>query len=517
MSEEPTSVLIAEDQDIMRLGLRLTLEKISGVKVVGEAADGEDATAMAKELRPAVILMDIDLPRMDGIAATKEIKRILPKTAIIMFTSDATDESIFAALGAGANGYCLKNVSADRLGMAISSVMQGAAWLDPGVAQRVLRANAERKGDSASKPGEKALLEEHEIELLQLIEGGKNLEEVAQHLQVEAVAVEVKVREILGNFLRGGNSARDGDGLEVNQDVPGVLKTGMTFGHRPGTVIGERWVIEEEIGSGGMSTVYRAKHKVVQRLVAIKMLHRQLLTEEIQVSRFYQEAKATGVLNHPNIVTVFDFGVTKEHQPFLVMDYVDGTCLDKEIEKGPIELKRNIKIFTQVCDALAHAHKRGIIHRDLKPSNIMLVTDEDTSDFVKLLDFGIAKIVADSNGDVRLTRTGDLFGTPLYMSPEQCETKATDARSDIYSLGCVMYEALTGSVPFVCDTPFQAMNSHVYEQPSRLPFLVPGKAVPVELEAMLFKMLAKAPDARPQSILEVRTALAQAEKQLSQG
>jgi DNA-binding NarL/FixJ family response regulator/tRNA A-37 threonylcarbamoyl transferase component Bud32 len=515
MSGETTSVLIAEDQDIMRLGLRLTLEKIAGVTVVGEAADGEEAMNRAKELQPAVILMDIDLPVMDGIAATKEIKRILPKTAIIMFTSDATDESIFAALGAGANGYCLKNVSADRLGIAISSVVQGAAWLDPGVAQRVLSANAERKGNIASKTGENALLEENEVELLQLIEGGKNLEEVAQQLHVESVAVEVKVREILSNFLRGGNSAQDG--IEVKQDIPGLLKTGTNLSIRPGTVIGDRYTIEEEIGSGGMSTVYRAKHNVVQRLVAIKMLHRQLLTEEVQVSRFYQEAKTAGILNHANIVTVFDFGLTSQHQPFLVMDYVNGTCLDKEIDKGPIELKRNIKIFTQVCDALAHAHKKGIIHRDLKPSNIMLITDEDTTDFVKLLDFGIAKIANDANGDVRLTRTGDLFGTPLYMSPEQCETKPTDARSDIYSLGCVMYEALTGRVPFVCDSPFQAMSSHVYEEPSRLPFLVPGKAVPAELDAILFQMLAKAPDARPQSISEVRAALVQAEKHLNQG
>jgi DNA-binding NarL/FixJ family response regulator/tRNA A-37 threonylcarbamoyl transferase component Bud32 len=532
MTENSTSVLIAEDQDIMRLGLRLTLEKIDGVQVVGEAADGEAATKKAMELRPEVVLMDIDLPGMDGIAATHEIKRLLPKTAIIMFTSDSSDQSIFSALGAGADGYCLKNVSADRLGLAINSVVQGAAWLDPAIAQRVLQVNSSRSaqlpqngaatqstgslGNAWSSAGSEppsdtdsqmeALLDEHEVAVLRLIEDGKNLEQIAQHLHVEPMAIEVKVREILSNFLKSEEPAPEES--EADKGVPSFLNIVPSIGHRPGTIIGDRYVIEEQIGSGGMGTVYRARHKLMERIVAIKMLHRQLLTEEKQVSRFYHEAKASGVLNHPNIVTVFDFGVTKEHQPFLVMDFFDGVSLDDEYEKVPFDLQRSIKIFVQVCDALAHAHKRGIVHRDLKPSNIMLINDDEHSDLVKLLDFGVAKIIGDADLNLRLTRTGDLFGTPLYMSPEQCESKPTDARSDIYSLGCVMYEAFTGSVPFVSNSAFQTMNSHVYEQPSRLPFLVPGKKLPPDLEAILFKMLAKDPSHRPQSITEVKNVLA---------
>jgi DNA-binding NarL/FixJ family response regulator/tRNA A-37 threonylcarbamoyl transferase component Bud32 len=508
MSEEPTSVLIAEDQDIMRLGLRLTLEKISGVQVVGEAADGEAATNKAKELKPAVVLMDIDLPGMNGITATQEIKRALPNTAIIMFTSDSSDESIFAALKAGADGYCLKNVSADRLSMAINSVVQGAAWLDPGVAQKVLRANAERKEDGqSSKPAAdaaKAVLSDGEVEVLQMIEGGKSLEEVAALLKVLPSAVEGKVRAILENFLKSGAVSDSLSGaLNANLDI--AMNVAST--HAPGTIIGDRYVIEEAVGSGGMSNVYRAKHKLMQRLVAIKMLHRQFLTEESQTIRFYHEAKAAGVLNHPNIVPIFDFGVTPQHQPFLVMDFVDGISLQDELDGKVMEVRRALKIFVQICDALAHAHKRSIAHRDLKPSNIMLLKADDGSDFVKLLDFGVAKFLAETNPDLHLTKTGDLFGTPLYMSPEQCMAKPTDARTDIYSLGCVMYEVLCGQVPFAYNSAYETMNAHVSEKPSRLPFLVPGRAIPVELESLVMKMLEKDPDNRPQTIIEVKDAL----------
>jgi serine/threonine protein kinase/response regulator of citrate/malate metabolism len=508
MSQEPTSVLIAEDQDIMRLGLRLTLEKISGVKVVGEAADGKAAATKALELRPAVVLMDIDLPVMNGIEATKEIKRALPGTAIIMFTSDSSDDSIFAALSAGADGYCLKNVSSDRLSMAINSVIQGAAWLDPGVAQKVLRANAERRSPSSpsNSSGNNPVLGDKEIEVLQLIEGGNSLEQVAVALKVAPASVEGKIREILDNFLKLTRSDLSKSSSE-DDSLAGVLAVAEK--HPPGTVVGDRYILEEEIGSGGMSTVYRAKHKLMQRLVAVKMLHRQYLTEETQVIRFYHEAKAAGVVSHPHIVTIFDFGVTAQHQPFLVMDLIDGVSLQEKISDGVIPIPRALKIFIQTCEALAHAHKRGIIHRDLKPSNIMLVKTDDEEDFVKLLDFGVAKFLAETNADLRLTKTGDLFGTPLYMSPEQCLAKPTDARTDIYSLGCVLFEVLTGQVPFACNSAFETMNAHVYTQPSRLPLLQPGLRVPPELETLLFKMIAKLPEDRPQTIIEVKNALTQ--------
>ncbi|HEY9712052.1 MAG TPA: protein kinase, partial [Chroococcales cyanobacterium] len=441
MTEQVASVLIAEDQDITRLGLRLTLEKIDGVQVVGEAVDGEAVVNQAKELRPQIILMDIDLPGVDGIAATKEIKQILPKTGIIMFTSDSSDESIFAALSAGADGYCLKNISADRLSTAINSVMQGAAWLDPGIANRVLRAHNQAKETTASpditethaRIAGRHILEESQVALLHCIEAGQSLEQIADQFHQEPQEIEKSVREVFGTFLQAYTSKSKGGASQSGMPT-GIVQGRSLPPITPGTVLGDRYVIEAAIGTGGMSTVYRAKHQLMERLVAIKMLHQKHLTKDLQVKRFYQEAKAVSVLSHPNIITTFDFGVTPEGQPFLVMDYIDGSSLQDYIHEcskiaGAHNLARSMKIFIQVCDALAHAHKKGMIHRDLKPSNIMLVKpdDETEDDFVKLVDFGIAKFLIDSELDLRLTKTGDLFGTPFYMSPEQCRGQAMDA------------------------------------------------------------------------------------------
>jgi DNA-binding NarL/FixJ family response regulator/tRNA A-37 threonylcarbamoyl transferase component Bud32 len=524
MAEERTSVLIAEDQDIMRLGLKLTLDQIASVVVVGEAADGQEALDKAQELRPAVVLMDIDLPKLDGISATREVKESLPQTAVIIFTSDASDDSIFAALSAGADGYCLKNVSAGQLETAIRSVAQGAAWLDPNVARRVLKANARsnnrdvnEKFDGARKPAADALLSTQQVEVLELIEKGQDLQEVAEHLHVKPEEVEDKVRAILGRFFQTsvdlaapGKKPQAGSLAPAASVVDDLLLSNKqksqdgTF--KSGTVLGTNYIIQEAVGTGGMSTVYRGTHKLMQRTVAIKVLHRHLLGKIVEVSRFHQEAKAASFLNHPNIITIYDFGITGEQQPYLVMDFIDGYSFQQLVAHEKVDLPRLVGIFIQICDALAHAHKRAIVHRDLKPSNIMVLKDDEGHDLVKLVDFGIAKLLMDN--ELRLTKSGDVCGTPVYMSPEQCKAEPMDARSDIYSLGCVMYEALAGKPPFLCNSAYETMSAHVNEPPSRLPFLAPDKKIPDELEGMIFKMLEKKPGARPQNVSEVRSVLA---------
>jgi DNA-binding NarL/FixJ family response regulator/tRNA A-37 threonylcarbamoyl transferase component Bud32 len=516
MIDQKTSVLIAEDQDIARLGLKLMLENMIGIEVVGEAADGEMAINQAKELRPTIILMDIDLPGLNGISATKEIKKALPETNVIMFTSDSSDESIFAALGAGADGYCLKNVSADRLESAISSVKQGAAWLDPGIANRVLRANLQTKIASTGKTGKAAgsdatkvvhRLDAHNVEVLRLIETGQSLDQIARQLNISTGTLQTKVRDIFQSFL-GPETGVHKLGIDTN-----VMRSSLEL--MPGTILGDRYIIEEAIGCGGMSTVYKAKHRLMERIVAIKTLHQRLLTEENQVKRFYQEAKAASSLNHRNIITMFDFGVTSDGVPFLVMDYIDGKSLAELLEQQALSLSSCLAIFIQVCDALSHAHKRGTIHRDLKPSNIMVVASDEENEQVKLVDFGIAKLALGANSDPHLTKTGELFGTPFYMSPEQIRGLAVDARSDIYSLGCVLYQALAGQVPFTGESAYQIFSSQVNDTPSRLPLLAPGKSIPAELEAILFKALAKDEFQRHQSALELKNELAKVLASLS--
>jgi len=486
MSAKTNSVLIAEDQDIARLGLRLTLEKMAGIEIVGEAADGESAVRQALKLSPDLILMDIDLPGVSGIEATKQIKKAHPHTGIIMFTSDSSDESVFAALSAGADGYCLKNISAERLRTAINSVAEGAAWLDPGIAQRVLRGQKEAREQAANKEGYagngppkvKALLDERQLQLLRLIEDGKSTEQIARQLDLPQPQVESQLRAILKSLEPA----------------------------KVGTIIGDKFIIEDVIGSGGVSTVYKGKHLLMGRVVAIKMLLSQNLTDEGQIKRFLHEAQTASAISHPNVVTIFDFGLTSEGQPYIVMDYIDGVTLAKLIEEAELSLARVLGILLQVCDALAAAHKKGLIHRDLKPSNIMLMKTDDGTDLVKLVDFGLAKFVIESE-DLKLTKTGEICGTPLYTSPEHFRGRQLDARSDIYSLGCVMYEALSGQPPFTGLTTFQLMNSHINEQPSRLPFLRPGKKIPEELESLLFQTLEKEPEKRPQTIAELQATI----------
>jgi serine/threonine protein kinase len=223
----------------------------------------------------------------------------------------------------------------------------------------------------------------------------------------------------------------------------------------PPRAIAERWEIQNKLGQGGMSTVYKARHLVMNKICAVKILNPNLTSKSESLQRFQREAKAASSLDHPNIVSVLDCGVTAEQHAFLIMDYLEGESLGDLLRKEYKLLPdRAVPIFLQTCEALTHAHERSVVHRDLKPSNLMLVAYDGKKDFVKIVDFGIAKLLdvqLNQNDEThqRLTHTGDIFGSPLYMSPEQCAGKESDRRSDIYSMGCLMYETLTGVPPFV--------------------------------------------------------------------
>ncbi len=207
---------------------------------------------------------------------------------------------------------------------------------------------------------------------------------------------------------------------------------------------GGRYEILDALGEGGMSVVYKAKQELVDRIVAIKTLKMKLLADPMLLKRFEREVKTLSRLNHPNIVTVFDC-IVENGQPYFVMDFLQGCSLQELIiEEKRLSPGRCKNIFGQVCNAVDHAHRNGIVHRDLKPANIMLM-DISGQEFVKVVDFGLAKIGEEAQ---RLTQTGEIWGSPLYMSPEQCNGHSMDARSDIYSLGAVLYESLTGTVPF---------------------------------------------------------------------
>lgn len=276
-----------------------------------------------------------------------------------------------------------------------------------------------------------------------------------------------------------------------------------------GQIFAERYEILSVLGTGGMSVVYKARHRYMDRLVAVKLLLSHLVLDNSAIQRFQQEAQAASSLGHQNIIAVYDFGVTPDNQAFLVMDYLDGENLADVLERdGRVPASRAIDIFRQVCDGLEHAHRKGIIHRDLKPSNLVLMRQEDGSELVKLVDFGIAKFLP-QEGKMRqqLTHTGQVFGSPLYMSPEQCVGAKLDARSDIYSLGCLMYEALTGVHPLKGATSFETMNRHVKNKPLAFKQVAPDIEIPAELESIVMRCLEKDPTLRFQNAAEVRQSL----------
>ncbi len=236
-----------------------------------------------------------------------------------------------------------------------------------------------------------------------------------------------------------------------------------------GQIFEGRFEIISILGQGGVGVVYKAKQKHMNKLVAIKTLMlSNVKNDESSFRRFEQEAQAASSLNHANIISIFDFGKTAEGLAYLVMEYLGGKTLDDvmDLDKrmGP---DRFLRLSSQVCDGLQHAHRKGVVHRDLKPSNIMLMDTEESADVVKIVDFGLAKLTA-AECEKHLTQTGTIVGTPLYMSPEQCRGMELDHRSDIYSLGCVLYYALTGKEPIQGNTALDTLYRHTAEPP--IPF-----------------------------------------------
>lgn len=272
----------------------------------------------------------------------------------------------------------------------------------------------------------------------------------------------------------------------------------------PGTVLANRYQIVEFVGEGGMGALYKARHLSVDRQVAVKLLLTGIGDNEAAHRRFVQEAKIAGSLSHTNVVPVYDFGETEDGIPFLIMDFLEGTTLADLLKRSRMAPPDVIDIVLQICEGLRHAHNKGLIHRDLKPSNIMLLNEGDKT-LVKVMDFGIAKKVDDDAQ--QLTKTGEVFGSPFYMSPEQCKGLVLDSRSDIYAIGCIIFELLSGTVPLKGDNTMQTICKHLTESPPKLSSFC---RVPSVLEEIVQRCLEKEPEKRFQSIGELADALRKA-------
>ena len=329
-----------------------------------------------------------------------------------------------------------------------------------------------------------------------------------QHVSGLAYAAQTeRFRKDRSGSGSGSGSGSDSDRATAELDVawkPPVMERRAEDGRDDwlGRVVDSRYRVREVIGSGGMGVVYKVEHQRMGKIAAMKVLHQELANDPDVVIRFRREAEAVSRLTHPNTVQVFDFGTTRGAL-YLIMEYVRGTDLGTLVKRdGPIEFERAAPLFAQICAALAEAHALGVIHRDLKPENILVTRTHSGRDYIKVLDFGLAKLMErEELSDI--TDRGSIVGTPYYMSPEQIRDDKVDARSDIYSLGALMYRVLTGEPPYTAKNPVGVLTKHLTADLVPPSICRPDLAIDGRVDALIARAMAKDPVRRYQDINEL--------------
>lgn len=312
--------------------------------------------------------------------------------------------------------------------------------------------------------------------------------------------------EIVAESAEGSDLGDASSDVKSDIDESGQIKQ---YGNGGGSAqrsvdLGCRYSVQEKLGEGASAEVYKVIDKVLGKTFAAKVMRTELLPDEVARRRFAQEAEAASALTHANLVAIYGHGETASNAPFLVMDCLDGKTLSQTLKSGgAFDAERAIDVGIQACEALVHMHMKSIVHRDLKPSNMFLTKDENNYDVLKIVDFGIAKLQYSAAERTQLTQTGEVFGSPLYMSPEQCRGESLDCRSDIYSLGCVLYELVSGVSPFAAPNPIKTILKHVSGAVPPFKNSAPDKHIPEGLQSVIFKCLKTEPQDRYQIVEEL--------------
>ncbi|MDP3511078.1 MAG: protein kinase [Candidatus Melainabacteria bacterium] len=469
-----------------------------------------------------LVVLDWDLPGVSGLDILKQFRQSGAKTPVIMLTGRSTVEDMEAVLNEGADDYLAKPFNFKEFGARVRAHIRRAGSAT-GDSVSLGDIDIDLCNKRVSKGGRTYSLPEPEFQVLELAAKYPHIRPTIEDLlasiwigdaEKSEPKLKMAIRKLRKKFDPKGKlvfshlypEVRTESTSPFSQDL---VEADLDVDPYLGTIFNGKYELVELIGGGGSGLVYRAKQLSIGSSVALKVLHLRAMAQSDTVPRFQREARVTAMLSHPNIVAVRDFGVAEQGQPYLVMEFVDGASLAEYLKQyGRPPLREVIDIFTQACSGLEHAHQKEIVHRDIKPSNLMLIHNGDEGVIVKLVDFGLARSVNVSQAD-QITQIGDVLGSPAYMSPEQARGELLDRRTDIYSLGCALFETLQGNPPFNGKDSVDILVKQITTDAPEMTLDGLAPVLQVKLNNIVAKCLAKDKDHRYQSAAALKDALGQ--------
>jgi serine/threonine protein kinase/CheY-like chemotaxis protein len=515
-----SNILIIEDKidlaNLVRSYLEYEEHNVEALHTGGEALQTIQAGSFD------LIILDWDLPEVSGIDILKNLRAAGTLTPVLMLTGKNAIGDKETGFDEGADDYLTKPFEMKELAMRVKALLRRSRATAAQAAATANSITLDTAKLRATKNGRPVALTPREFELLAFLLKAKpphDVKDLANRLwpndpsmTKEAIKTTLKrLRKKLGpdtpelkdaNFpdlfsTQSSGFETGGTGSGANDEEDDALDPFL------GIILDEKYELVELLGGGGTGVVYKANHTMLNSFVAVKMLFPHMVSRQLAVRRFHQEARATASLSHPNILKVSDFGTGEQGQPYLVMEYLQGVSLSEMLEaEGDLPPYLAVEIIMQAAAGLLHAHNKDVVHRDIKPSNLMIVGKVPERFTVKIVDFGLAKPSRQDDRLSKITVTGEVFGSPSYMSPEQCRGETVDHRADIYSLGCVLFEALTGRPPFVGKDPIDTIFQHVAPTPPVFKIDGSNQRLVDQMEKIIMMSLAKDRDQRYQTVAQ---------------